>query len=288
MPAGTDFVVGARGNEATCTVSYYLLNSLFGSMYYSAFLAIYFMLLVRFHWPKPRIATWIEPCAHLFAVFAAVAFPIYAAVRSVISPLYVLPGFCWTANNPPGCTVEESPDCVISTAGSAVAQGTVLALFCVILVCMGCIVSQVRKTDEYLQQHTVGENSLPSKNKEIAKEALLYITAFFVVFFPLIPFFWADEKPESTSGNRRYFFAFAFLAKLLTPLQGLFNAIIYLRGRLLALNQEADGGNMTLGMFVAYLNATEEHSEQAMDPDCPSGDLQRGSIDNRNLSQMES
>ena len=258
VPQGTEFVVGARGNNVTCRASFFIMNLLFSSMWYSTFLAIYFMLVVRFDWPQKRIARFVEPFGHCLAFVAPLSSSIAEVVRKTVHPMYVLPGFCWTLNDPLGCTPsEDDPNCT-EPQTSSVHQGVILILFGLIIVCMALILCQVRRTDHYVDRYEVGEDNHRRENtKMITKEALLYIGAFFLVFCPAAIVMSLDDKPASTSRNRAGYFAAAFLLKLLTPLQGLFNAIIYLRGRLVTLVQQQGEGQFTLDLFVAYLNASE-------------------------------
>jgi hypothetical protein len=69
------------------------------------------------------------------------------------------------------------------------------------------------------------------KIKETAEQALCYLLAYFFVFIPVQVTFMFPKFPESTPGNRRLYFAFAFVSKLVLPMSGVFNCFIFLRKR---------------------------------------------------------
>ena len=70
MPADTEFVVTASGNERTCAAANFFMMGVFGSMWYNTFLAIYFVLIIRFDWPEHRVAVYVEPIGHTAALGA--------------------------------------------------------------------------------------------------------------------------------------------------------------------------------------------------------------------------
>jgi hypothetical protein len=73
MPKDTSYVVGARGSVESCEAAGFLVNFIFGTMWYSFFLALYFLLLLRFEWSKKRISKCFEPFAHFVSISVPLA-----------------------------------------------------------------------------------------------------------------------------------------------------------------------------------------------------------------------
>jgi hypothetical protein len=55
LPKGYEYSVGAHGSVTTCTISGVFLNVIFGTMFYSLALAVYFLFLIRFEKKEPDI-----------------------------------------------------------------------------------------------------------------------------------------------------------------------------------------------------------------------------------------
>lgn len=230
------YVAGARGTVASCEASGFLLNYLFGSMWYSAFLAVYFLCKVRFEWQEATMAKCLEPLAHLFAII----FPTVSGIDGIISnqfnPLDSLPGFCWFTPYPPNCEKDSGRICERGSESTEAMSGTAIFLFCVIAVSMALILCKVRSTETRLQQYGAGRDLVLTK--ETAIQALLYIGVFIITFFPVVLLEILYFQRYS-----RYYVIIAAMVKILSPLHGLFNAVIYMRKRYRELFR--DGGSLS-------------------------------------------
>ena len=228
------FVAGAKGTFQTCEVAGFFLNLMFGTMYYSAFLAIYFLLLIGFECREKTIATYFEPFGHAFSWLFPLVTGSIGVSRDIINPLEILPGFCWFEDFPPECSSLDDVPCTrgqlvsnnsIKNASATIASPLfVVIIFGVILFSMAAITLKVRRIERRIQQYASGPSNQLKRTKETSVQALLYIAAFFLTYSPylLINLFYHDRYED-------YYFGLAVLAKILMPCQGFFNFFIYVR-----------------------------------------------------------
>lgn len=244
VPEGTEFVVGARGTITTCEISGFFLNLIFGSMWYSLGLAVFFLSIVRFEMKQQRFARWIEPVFHFLAFTSPIANGIYAIASDWMNPMDILPGYCWTYDYPPGCNDSKEVECLRGDNYSGMVEASmILLIWVLIIICMVFLFTKVRNTEKRLQRYAGGRNVRLKRTKETGIQALLYILAFFFVFFPIVVMMTLKRSGvETTRENRGVYFTFALLSKLVSPLQGFFNAFIYLRKRFRTLTE--DGGRL--------------------------------------------
>jgi len=113
------YVTGARApNFRACAASGFFLHLMFGSMWYSFFMAIDNLLKVRYSWTSQQFAKYIEPFAHGLAFLATALVGTIALVENWFNPLYVLPGWSWF--QPMGCIYdEETGDLIHCTRGES-------------------------------------------------------------------------------------------------------------------------------------------------------------------------
>eukprot|EP00527_Entomoneis_sp_CCMP2396_P007607 CAMPEP_0198137414 /NCGR_PEP_ID=MMETSP1443-20131203/894_1 /TAXON_ID=186043 /ORGANISM="Entomoneis sp., Strain CCMP2396" /LENGTH=370 /DNA_ID=CAMNT_0043798819 /DNA_START=73 /DNA_END=1185 /DNA_ORIENTATION=- len=240
------FVAGARGSFTTCEVSGFFLHFFFGgTFFYSTFLAVYFLLHVRFEWRERTIARYVEPIGHFAALFLPLIIGVMGKVQNALNPWDVLPGVCGYCSFPPGCETHDEIEC--QRGESFVGQSTnwfsvfFVFCFCVIAVCMILITLRVRLTELRIQQYAGGSTNHFERTRETGKQGLYYIGAFFVTFFPVFMI----QILYDYRYQKIYFF-FAILAKLTFPLQGFWNAWIYLHKRFRTLTQQ-DGSLAFVG-----------------------------------------
>lgn len=220
--SASEFVVGAKGTVATCEASGFLLNYLFGSMLYTFFLAIYFVCHIRFEWQQSTIARLVEFPAHILAIALPNLFGVWALVDGDFNPLEILPGFCYYTMYPPHCHDDPQVPCERGIEASTDETIPAVIVFATIITCMALIISKVRSTETRVMQYS-SERDLVLTRESVV-QASLYIVAFFTTFFPVV-------LVEMLYHYRRhwYFVIFAAMTKFLVPLQGFFNAFIYLQ-----------------------------------------------------------
>jgi hypothetical protein len=261
LPADYPYAVGARGSVTTCTISGVFLNVIFGTMFYSLTLAVYFLFLIRFEKKERWIARYIEPWGHVLAISHPIVLGAVGIAGESINPIRALPGFCSFSQFPDQCSDDDDIyiDNACQRGGDTQAVWTLIGgqtLFYVcwpsIILCMVLIICKVRRTEARLQQYAGGQDHHYRRTREVAKQGILYILAFFLTFFPLI-------LGNITYKTVTWHFWTGLLIKILryvspalvllyliflsgwclplapcfvcSPMQGFFNAFIFLRKR---------------------------------------------------------
>lgn len=238
-----EHVAGARGTVTTCEVSGFFLQFSNASMVYTVFLALSFVLRVNFEFKEKMISKFIEIPALVFSVLCmCIIHGIVRLRRDSFNPMYHMPGWCWTVPYPHDCddVVIECERGKLSRTVLKNGLTTVIAvpiLFAVVLLCMTLIVCKVLVTELRVQRYDTGRDFVLTKETTI--QSLLYMCVFVVTYGPIVI---VDSLHYWNRYHHGYFFVWAVLAKLLTPLQGFFNALIYMRKRYKALFRE--GGTL--------------------------------------------
>ncbi|KAL7563246.1 hypothetical protein ACA910_015738 [Epithemia clementina (nom. ined.)] len=261
VPSDWPYGRSGRGNVSTCEASGFLLNLSFGTMWYSVFLAVHFVMHLRWEWKERRIACCLEPFAHGWSIFISALIPNVGGLMSdAFNPLRDLPGWCWFADNPPLCSEnnfnnndgndgeESTSQCFRGQEydgfASIASTGNVIFAWVVIIICMLLIVCKVRRLERNLQRYSVGGGNSSvggggrlgssrrgggggnapnfARTKATARQALLYIVVFFVTYSPMVLILAMERKRK---------LPVAMLVKICFPLQGFFNAIVYFRRR---------------------------------------------------------
>ena len=314
-----EFVVGASApNYTLCNISGFFFSCLFGSMWYTLFLGIYFLLIIKHNWTQATFAKYIEPIAHAISFFTSIVLSLIAVVNDWMNPMIILPGMCYLHDNPPSCSNDPDIPCTRGESYHTTLYGLLLgqipSLWSILIAMTGIITcfvlivlhvwtieqklrsyqftgtaaatattyidttnlsagssgdnnsdesgeeeiegevnpnqdSQTRNSTTTATSQTAGHrhsltsialsstsSSSPSsglqQTKQTSIQALCYICAFFAVWLPVIVLMLlGSNSPTPTVSNRKLYFAVAFLTKFFMPLQGFFNAIIFLRNR---------------------------------------------------------
>ena len=159
-PQADSFSHFNRGTFTTCAVAGFFNNVSFGAWWYTGFLSLYFLLLVRYEWKDRVIARYIEPWAHFISLAHPLATGIYAVVDDLYNPLRILPGFCWFSDYPPYCS---RPDSTVpcqrgdnyNRLSSGVALNSLYIIFLLIAISMVLIILKVRHTELQLRKYTI-------------------------------------------------------------------------------------------------------------------------------------
>jgi hypothetical protein len=95
----------AIGNQATCTiVGFAILFSLVAKAFYSFYVALYFMLSVRYKWSDSRVMRY-EIFAHIIAFTIPVSYGVVGFIDQTFNPNEIR--FCTIASYPIGCNGSE-------------------------------------------------------------------------------------------------------------------------------------------------------------------------------------
>jgi hypothetical protein len=179
----------AAGTTATCTAQGFFYQ-LFGvSTFYNAYLAVYYILVVRYNWPERKIFK-LEMAAHGFAVL----FGLSTSVSLLFMDMYNSIGlWCWIEPLPYGC---EDPELCERGRPARVFQYFfwyvwLWASFGIVVIAMVVLWWTVRK--QYQTTDKYGESAIAqSAGSQVAKrlktnkttsmvttQAFLYLAAYF-------------------------------------------------------------------------------------------------------------
>lgn len=210
-------VYGASGNQGTCIASGFFTQFSVCSPLYNGTLSLYYLLMIRFGWREDRLKR-IEPIIHGLTI----SFALGTAIAGVALNLYgSVEWLCWV-------TPQEN---------TWLYRWLFLFVplwFCVAFV---SVVMRVLWWKVRQREQAVGRFSTTAvqrmwgsqkKSTEIAVQGMLYIVSMYITWlFPSL-----QRVIELVAGKN--YFVLQFFDAALLPLQGLFNALIYIRPRIRA------------------------------------------------------
>ncbi|KAI2490543.1 hypothetical protein MHU86_24021 [Fragilaria crotonensis] len=228
---------GAQGNTASCAASGFL-NTFFASqILYNFGLALYYLLIVRYGKTQKFVSRNIEPYTHFLALSIPMAVNFWALLTSALNPLPFLGGWCSFTKYPPLCDAAAG-ECTRGfserTISFVMFVGMLFPSFIGIAIIMFMIICHVRGRIAAVVRYRTRPR-LDQTARQTVAQALLYIAA---SLFPnallLVNHSFNHVFPTQQETAR---FVLSFLVKLIVPLQGLFNLIIYVRPRYIALRR---------------------------------------------------
>ncbi|CAB9496071.1 expressed unknown protein [Seminavis robusta] len=262
------FIYHASGTWATCNLNGFLTNLGTSIQLYSASLALYYVLTVRYQCREAFVTSRIEPWIHGISILWPVGLGFLSIAVQAYSPLVVAPGYCWYADWPPDCDTEDDSEddgsgdhetkqstngtnypemkCLRAPEGLRrilfMLVGILPLLLCMItiIVCMGLLYQQVRHTERRLARYGMGANSSRGSgggrgdldmSQKTAIKGVLYIGAFLAAHVPYLVLVAVSFAIELVPENGSTIFVFAALHNFMAPWQGLFNAFIFFRER---------------------------------------------------------
>lgn len=247
IPKGTDGVFHAVGMTGTCEVNGFLLQ-LGGLLValYNASLALYFLLFVRYKCAEKFIARRVEPFIHGFSLLIPLATAAVGLLTNTFNPLNTIPGWCWYMEYPANCSLFTDVPCIRGANYKIVsrlcAEMFLYVILLIIIVSMVSLYLKVRANNirmmERYNQH--GMRSM-KQTRQTGIQALLYIGAFFLTYISLLVL-QLSGRPD-TAENRTYYFALAVTNKIFMPLQGFWNAFIFLRPRIQSWQRSSSMGS---------------------------------------------
>ena len=229
-PEADDFSYFNRGNIASCEAAGFVGTLSYGAWWYSGFLSVYFVLLVRYEWKERTIARYVEPLAHAIGISYPIATGSFALVEDVFNPLRVLPGWCWYGDFPLYCSrADRNETCERGENYEFLrdfALYSVIVLLLTIVISMVLIVLKVWHTESQLRKYAVGvqqtEGSITAKlyrTRETAWQGLSYIGAFCASVIPFVIVKFIEENSWAPDTKSATLLPFALLTKFLGPLQ---------------------------------------------------------------------
>ena len=230
------YVNGAKGSFSTCNASGFLLCGLLGAAWYWFAIAIYYVMIVTIGWSPSQFGQYLEPFGHMMAVLAFLLKGGVSIYYEYFVPLYTLPGICFIGLYPPECA--SSDDDVECTRGepeefyysSLLWRYGIPFIFCGIILATILIMVKIQSLD-----------ATRMRTRDVGTQGLCYLAVFFAVFTPAMAVALADPFPDSTNENQKAYFAIALITKILTPLGGFFNMLVFIRRRFKPLQYATPG-----------------------------------------------
>jgi hypothetical protein len=259
---------GAQGNTATCEASGFFHTFFVSQGLYNFGLAIYYLMIVRYGKSQEYVSRYVEPYVHTISVSVPMAVTSWALATDGLNPLPFLGGWCFMAKYPPLCAEGE---CTRGAMDKVVTFVTLIGVMVPpiigIVVVMIMIIWHVRGRIAAVVQYRT-RTRLDETTRQTVYQSLLYIGA---SLFPSALLF-VNQLLNYAVINRHQTtrFVVAFLVKLIIPLQGLFNLIIYVRPRYIALRQRRGD---SLSFFTMMKCIVVGEGSAAIQPDQHVDDL---------------
>jgi len=194
---------------------------------YNASLSIFFLLSTRYRIRNDEIRRKIEPFFHIISLGYPFAIALYAVLKGHMNPT---PTACWIGEYPRGCVGSE---CIRGEHYVSLRMyGALLPIFLsiiVIIVSMCMLYNHVKKLEDAVHSYSSRWTRKLSgrQSKRVFRQASLYIGAFFTIWTPYLLQGCVIKILYGDSARITYWTLLA--TQIFSPLQGLFNALIYAR-----------------------------------------------------------
>lgn len=230
LPRETSQRVWAFGNDATCTFLGTITQLGMCSLLYNAFLAIYFLMIIRFRVHEINFAKYYEKYLHAFCIVWSTSTALVGAGMGAYREVELGPG-CWVADYPEGCS-DDTFECT-SPMIAWIFSGIWVILTLVLVVVVNFSIS--RHVRRQLQRGSV-RSSDPSiqiqRTRMVAVQASLYIAAFWACFIWTV-ILRIMESQNFDAEDEAAIFPVLVLQAVFVPLTGVFNLLVFLRPRYL-------------------------------------------------------
>lgn len=238
IPEGTPGVYLASGTTATCSaVGFFNQMAALTTPCYNASLAVYYLMCVHACWPQERIRK-VEFWLHSVPISLGLG----TAVSGVALTLFNSANWlCWVAPVPAGCDVDDEIECVRGNHSWifqwAFLYAEVWFIFVFISIAMLCVYfkvyTQERANGQYRFNSDAGTNYKYSR--KVANQAMLYVGAFYMTWI----FGTLTRLLQLIQGKT--YFPLIICMTIFFPLQGFFNALVYMRPRYQTWRKENPG-----------------------------------------------
>lgn len=195
---------------------------------YNTWLSLFFLLSTRYRIKNSKIRrSYYEPFFHILSIGYPFTVATYAIFKGYMNPT---PVACMIAEKPRGCIGN---DCIRGKNYKKFRIYSlmipVLILIMIIAVSMLMLYMHVKKLEDAVHSYSSRWTRRLSgkQSKRVFRQSMLYISAFSIVWFPfmiqgsIIKVLYGD--------NAKLMYWSLLIVNILTPLQGLFNALIYAR-----------------------------------------------------------
>jgi hypothetical protein len=258
---------GAMGSTTSCEVSGFLTILLGAQFLYNFGLALYFLMVIYYKTSQSCIATYLEPFIHIISLATPIGISIWALSTNALNPLLYIGGWCYVYPYPPGCSDIGHTACNRGMASLQIrpVMNILMAIvpFTGIVISLVMIMCRVRSIVAASMPNAM-RNHLDRTARQTAIQSILYIVAM------LIPNSLILITTMITNYDSMDRFIIGIFAKLLIPIQGLSNLIIFIRPRYVALRER--NGNvhswLTLVRFI-IMGPQSQNSHDSEDDFAP-------------------
>lgn len=234
LPAETG-AYGAVGTVQTCTAAGFFGQTMIASALYNGSLALFYLLTVKYSWKDDAYGAYgggkfsrVEPFMHAVPLL----FGWGTAIAGLPLLLYNPIGWtCWIAEVPRGCDRDPNVECERGDNSYiyrwAFFHAELWATFVLVIVMMIAMYKSVRDREKKSRRYSVNQQqqSSSSQARRVAKQALLYVLAYCITWiFPMTT--WLTQLVQGKT-----YTPILMLQAFFVPLQGFFNAFIYMRPR---------------------------------------------------------
>lgn len=247
---------GAVGNIHSCEFQGFLIQLGLATPLYSAALAVYYVLLVKFNYRPDSIQMLrFEKFSHIFANSLAALTAVISLAMKQYNNANI---WCWIAPYPYGC--EDKGTCERGNHATVLRMAFYFSWlwmsFIVVTVSMillaYTVIAQTNKMDRYRQKGQKRSKVQTDRIRNVVIQSSLYIFAFMVTAVPLsvARIYQAKYSCSST------FFPLSITTVTVFPMQGFWNAIIYFRTRFTKHMAEQQIGKRMSAMISTRLSVT--------------------------------
>lgn len=246
IPIGTPDIYGAAGTTATCTAQGFFQQVAIVSQIYNAYLAIYFVLTIRYSWTEARLQK-LEPYVHGFYL----AFAFGTASAGLALNLFNSANlWCWIAPYPTGCTATNTCERGANAWIYRMAFWYVwlwLSLLTV-TVAMCLVFWTVHQSTKQMSQYAGGGTSASKNRNNVAWQAFWYICSFYVtsLFNTILRLMQRIQQPVP--------FVLLLLMVIFHPMQGGWNLLIYMRPRYLRYREQNPDWTISRALIASSSN----------------------------------
>ena len=232
-PRDTPGVYGAVGNTATCDAQgFFIAFGMTSTWMYNAALCIMYVRMIKHNVTNDHlIRSHMDIIVH--ATVIVIAFS-YAFVAVIMGHMNSTGASCYIRPHPYGCDIPDSPkECTRGqhyVAFRSIGGCVGILCFVIIAVSMAIIYSAVRKRAISMERFNfrgyipTGVQTIIAEKRDTAIQALLYVVSWFITYSISYVI-----NLMNVAGWRGFPFILYFLQALFAPLQGFWNAMVYIR-----------------------------------------------------------
>ena len=255
IPKGSACTFMAFGNRATCITQGFMILLGHCTPMYNGALCVYYLLVVKFN-VKDQVFVRYEPLIHAACILP----PLFTAIVAMSNNLI--------NNHAIACLIVDSNHYIPSSAKnnhenltlSILYAGSLIimvSLMIVIVYCMYTLYKFVEDKDQTMSTYEFPAARQKKKTSTVLHDtkiqAFLYVISFFLTYIPssiliLIDVFFQKNTPYPMN----------VIFAILSPLQGFWNCLAYIRPRLAIISKKHKGKSVLSRLFITILYKPEE------------------------------